>query len=88
MEELRQRIVELEEQVSRLETENLFLQEEASKNIPYSPLENSNVISLIKQKDGNWKAISKYKYNSLRVARTAGPQDALLAIITDHGTIE
>ena len=50
----------------------------------YNPETNENVISLIKQEDGNWKGYHK-RFSKLIEVREAKPEDCLLRLMTHDG---
>lgn len=47
----------------------------------YDPSKNPDIISLIKQKDGNWKAIGQ-KNDKLIEIRGVKPEDCLIELLT------
>lgn len=47
----------------------------------WNPETNENVISLIKQEDGNWKGVAQ-KFGTLIEVREVGPETALQKILT------
>ena len=50
----------------------------------WDPSENADVISLVKQADGNWKGFAQ-KFGNLIEVREVGPQDCLSALLTHDG---
>lgn len=56
----------------------------ADEEINYNPYENPDVISIIKQKDGNWIGTAQ-KYGKIISVREVKPEDCLLKLITHDG---
>lgn len=55
-----------------------------TKEIEYNPEKNPNVISLIKQEDGNWKGYTQ-KFGKMVEVRDIGPETVLQLLLTHSG---